>query len=150
MPNYPDPIEAIIGWLALHLGAAPDGEHRRILPEQPADLHSAVERLPTTVVERVGGYDPHPGVDLVRFNTDTWATGPDPMWARAAALARAEDIRRAVRVEMPGTWLGDPDNGGIWVARTAVVAAPTIRPWDTAAPLRRAQATYQIVVHTPL
>ncbi len=149
MPNSPDPATAFIDWLATLLGAGPEAEHRRILPEQPTDLHSAVERLPTTVVERIGGYDPHPGVDLVRLNCDTWATGPDPYTARAAALARAEDIRRAVRIELPATWLGEAENG-IWVARTTVVAAPTIRFWDTAAPVRRAQATYELVVHTPL
>lgn len=145
MPNYPDPVTALIDWLAELLGAGADGDHRRIVPEQPTDLLSAPEHLPTHVVERIGGYDPHPGVDLVRVNVDTYATGPDPHKARTAALERAEDIRRAVRIELAGT-----DMGGIWVARTRVVAAPTIRFWDTGAAIRRAQATYELVIHTPL
>lgn len=145
MPNYPDPVTALIGWLAELLGAGPESDHRRIVPEQPTDLLSAPERLPTTVIERIGGFDPHPGLDIVRVNADTYATGPDPHAARSAALARAEDVRRAVRIELPCS-----DMGGIWVAKTTVVAAPTIRFWDTGASIRRAQATYELTVHTPL
>ncbi len=147
MPNYPDPVTALIDWLVVTLPAGPGEPIRRILPEMPTDLvRPGVDgSLPCAVVERIGGHDPYLGVDVVRINVDVYSLGENPMGARAAALARAEDIRRAIRIQLPGRRAG-----GIWVSKTSTETGPTIRPYDSLHQIRRAQAAYEVVLHQPI
>ncbi len=147
MPNYPDPVQALIDWLVQTLPAGPGELIRRVLPEFPLDLvrPGAGGSLPCAVVERIGGFDPYLGVDVVRVNVDVYAVGPDPMQARAAALARSEDIRRAIRVQLPGKHMA-----GIWVNKTSTETGPTIRPYDSLHQIRRAQAAYELTSHQPI
>ena len=145
MPNYPPPIKAFIAWAVDTLAVHPEGVHRRILREEPGDLLAAPQLLPTHVVGRHGGFDRELGVDVIRVVVDTFATGPDPEQASDAAVERAEDIRYAVRVLLPGT-----DMAGIWIARTRCTSAPAIRYWGKTGAVRRAQAIYELTTHTPL
>ncbi len=147
MPNYADPIVALIDWLTTVItvarDATSDAGYRRLLPEDPDTM--PVDDLPLGVIVRVGGHDPLEGLDVVRLNVDTYCTGPDPFAARSAALARAEDIRRAVRLWLPGQWMGD-----LWVSRTRTESAPTIRPYDKSRTVRKAQAVYELRLHNPI
>jgi hypothetical protein len=147
VPNYADPADAVIGWLTtvIDVGAdvRPDEGYRRLLPEDPESIQ--VDDLPLGVLVRVGGFDPHPGLDMVRLNVDTYCTGPDPFAARSAALARAEDIRRAVRLWLPGALLPF-DDGDVKISKTVTESAPTIRPYGSRQ-IRKAQAVYGIWFH---
>src|SRR5688500_11116861 len=104
MPNYAVPVRALIGWLTTVIDVGhdvtSDAGYRRLLPGEPDMM--PVDDLPLGVLRRVGGRDPHLGLDVVRVNVDTYCTGPDPFAAEDAALDRAEDIRRAVRLWLPG------------------------------------------------
>ncbi len=142
MPNYADPVEAVIGWLPTVIDVAADSRtgYRRLLPEDPEGIR--VEQLPLAVLIRVGGNDPYLGLDVVRLNVDTYCTGPDPYAARSAALARAEDIRRAIRLHLPGAFLGD-----LKVSKTTTESAPQIRPYGSKRQIRKAQAVYGIWLH---
>ncbi len=147
MGNYPDPVQALIDWLVLTLPAGPGELIRRIVPEFPPDLMRPgnAGSVPCAVIERIGGHDPSLGVDVVRVNVDLYTFGPDPMQARAAALARAEDIRRAIRIQLPGKRAG-----GVWVNKTITETGPTIRPYDSRHQVKRAQAAFTLTLHSPL
>lgn len=149
MANYPDPAQALIDWLVATLPAGPGKAIRRIVPEMPLDLirPGASGSLPCAVVNRFGGFDPLPGVDDASLDIDVYCLGPDPMQARSAALARSEDIRRAIRLRLTGVQLGI---GGPVVSRVRTVSAPAIRPYDSLGQVRRAQASYQLRLHSPL
>ncbi len=147
MPNYADPATALIDWLTTVItvarDATTDAGYRRLIPEDPDTM--AVDDLPLGVIVRVGGADRELGLDVVRLNIDTYCTGPDPYAARGAALARAEDIRRAVRLWLPGQWMGD-----LWVSKTRTESAPTIRPYAQTQAIRKAQAVYELHLHNAL
>ncbi len=148
MPNYADPATTVIDWLTTVIDVGydvrPAEGYRRLLPEDPGAIN--VDDLPLGVLTRVGGYDPHPGLDMVRLNIDTYCTGPDPMAARTAALVRAEDIRRAVRLWLPGALLPF-DGGDVKVSKTVTESAPQIRPYGSRQAIRKAQAVYGIWFH---
>lgn len=147
MPNYADPTVALIDWLTTVIvvarDATADAGYRRLIPEDPDTM--PVDDLPLGVIARIGGADRELGLDLVRINIDTYCTGPDPFTARGAALARAEDIRRAVRLQLPGRRMG-----GLWVSKTRTESAPTIRPYDKSRAVRKAQAVYELRIHAPI
>lgn len=144
MPNYPDVEQLLCDWLADILEASPTGLHRRFLPEVPSDLVSSTG-MPCHVIERFGGADTVPGLDVARINIDTFATGPDPVQARAAARERAEDVRRVIVLHLAGKVLA-----GASISRVAVMSAPTIRPYDSRNQIRKAGASYQISIHRPI
>ncbi len=146
MAAYPDVEALLCNWLVERLQAGPQGVHRRIVPEVPDDLITDTA-LPCSVIERIGGYDHVIGLDVCRINVDTYTTGPDPLQARSAALARAEDIRREIRLHLVGKTLS---LAGPVVSKVVVVSAPTIRPYDSRHQIRKAQALYQISAHASL
>lgn len=142
-----DVEQALCDWFATHFTAGPTGTHRRFVPEVPQDLFSPTG-MPCHVVTRVGGPTLYPGFSEVRFDVDTYATGPDPLQARAAALARAWDVCRAILLHLPGQTVGGL--GGAVVARRRVLTEPTIRPYDSRNQVRRAQALYEARLHAPI
>jgi hypothetical protein len=148
MPNYPNVEQLLCAWLVDVLEVSPTGVHRRVLPEVPSDLVSATG-MPCHVVERFGGADVVPGLDVARINIDTFTTGGDPLKARAAALERAEDVRWVIVLRLVGKTLGGPTVGAV-VSRVAVMSAPTIRPYDSWNQIRRASAAYEIRIHRPI
>lgn len=149
MPNYPDPATALITWLVAALPAGPGQLLRRIVPEVPLDLlrPGNAGSLPCAVIARYGGSDDVPGLDDAAIDVDVYSLGTDPMQAREAAIARAEDIRRAIRVRLPGVQIGV---GGPVVSRVRVISAPCIRPYDSLGQVRRAHAAYSIRFHSAL
>ena len=146
MAAYPDVEQLLCDWLIARHGAGPDGLFRRIVTEVPPDM-LAFGATPCAVLERFGGADSVVGLDNPRVNVDVFCAGTDPLVARAAALARGEDIRRAIRLHLVGTALGP---FGPVVSRVRVESAPTIRPYDSRNQIRRSQAVYEIRLHSRL
>lgn len=147
MPNYLDAETAFADWLAVELEAGPTGTHRRVVTEIPSDLFTQTG-MPCHVVARIGGADVALGLDVARLDVDTYATGPDPLQSRAAVLARAEDVRRAVALRLKGRTIGGI--GGAFVSRVRVESAPTIRPYDSRNQVRKATASYELRLHRPI
>lgn len=147
MPAYDDPETLIVNWLADTLPAGPHEDFRRVVTEIPPDLFANVDNLPAVLVERFGGNDPHPGLDIVRLAVDDFCTGPDPIQARKAAIDRGNDIRRHMVLNLANQRLGDD---GPWVSKVRVDQAPTIRPYDTSGAIRRAHAAYSLWLHRPI
>lgn len=145
MPNYPNPTRLLQTWFADMLDTGPDGTFRRWLTSTPVDLH-VVENLPTVVLTRYGGADGVVGLDDCNIDANVYCTGPDPMLAEDAALERAEDIRRAVRLWLVGTVLGD--EGGPVVSRIRTISAPTIRPYDSRHQIRKAHYAFAMRLHS--
>lgn len=139
-----DVEQALCDWLIAELDAGPTGMHRRVVTEVPVDLHTG-NATPCHVVERFGGPTLYPGFSEVRFDVTTYCTGPDPVQARAAALARAWDVCTAIWRRLPGKTIGGV--AGAAVSQRRVLTEPIIRPYDSRNQIRRAQATYQIRLH---
>lgn len=142
-----DVEQALCDWLIVELAAGPTAAHRRFVPETPTDLFSPTG-MPCHVIERVGGPSLYPGFSEVNFDVTTYTTGPDPLQARAAALARAWDVCRVILLRLPGRTIGGVH--GATVAKRRVLTEPTIRPFDSRNQVRRAQAMYQVRLHAAL
>lgn len=147
MPNYADPETALCAWFQTVLDTGPTGLFRRWVTELPGDLFSPTG-MPCVVVQRFGGHDPYPGLDVARVDVDVYATGTDPLDSRRVALERAEDIRLIVRTRIEGARLGG--YVGPYVSKARVMSAPTIRPFDSRHQVRRAGAAYELVLHRPI
>lgn len=148
MPNYPNPRKALVDWLVVTLPAGPGELIRRIVPEMPTDLvRAGPTGMPCVVVNRFGGFDPLPGLDDASLDVDVYCFGTDPMQASDAALDRSEDVRRLLRWRLTGVQLGI---GGPVVSRVRTISAPAIRPYDSLGQVRRAQASYQVRLHSAL
>lgn len=138
MPNYADPATLLLTWLAAQTPATAN----RWLTEPPDDM---LGDLPIVIANRYAGADDTPGLDVAYVDLDVYATGPDPMQARTAALDRCEDLRRVMRRSLVGKVLS-----GVAVQRLRVVSAPTIRPYDSLARIRRAHTSVQVWLHRPI
>lgn len=138
---YPDDETWLCAVLAQVLPTGPDETFRRHVTEVPDDLHN-VRLVPCNVVERYGGADRVIGLDVARFNIDTFATGPNAVAARSAALARGHDIHNAVMRKLAGRTFY-----GVAVSKVGSVSRPTIRFYDSRQTLRRAQQSVQLHLH---
>lgn len=147
MPSYPDIEQLLCDWLADQLPAGPEENFRQIKPEPPADMFGT-PGMPCAVIERIpGGGDRIPGLDVARISVEVYCTGTDPHTARAAAIARGEDIRRVIALHVVGKTLGD--NGPV-VSWRRTVQAPVIRPYDPRGQIRKTQAIYDLGLHAVL
>lgn len=122
---YVDTERILVAWLSAQLAC-------RVVTDLPADLE---KRVPLLQIQRFGGADVAPGLDVVSLDVDSY--GPD----RGSAIALAEDARAALRFELPGTQI----DGAVFT-RVTTIEGPAFRPYDNTA-LRRFGATYQIYVH---
>jgi hypothetical protein len=138
VPNYADPATLLLTWLA----ATTPSTARRWLTEPPDDM---IADLPIVVANRYSGADDLPGLDIAHIDLDVYATGPDPHAARAAALDRAEDLRRTIRRSLAGAVIA-----GVAVQRVRTITAPTIRPYDSRGQIRRAHQAVQMWLHRPI
>lgn len=132
MPHYADPVEVLIAWASDFLPS------ENVVDELPSHLVAVLAKGPVHVVERFGGADDVPGLDIARIAWDTYALG------RSGALAAAERVRRAVRMTLPGRTVM-----GCTFSKTATISAPTRRDY------RHAQivlftASYQLTIHHPI
>jgi hypothetical protein len=138
VPNYPNPARLYVDWLATNTPATAN----RWLTAVPDTLTAD---LPIVVATRYGGNDPHIGLDIANLDVNVYATGTDPMQAEDAALDRCEDVRRTTRLHLPGRLAA-----GVWVNRVRIIAAPTIRPYDSAGQVRRAHMAVALTLHQPI
>jgi len=122
---YADVERLLVGWLGEQCNC-------RVVTDLPADLEKWV---PLLQIQRIGGSDPRPGLDIVGLDVDAY--GPD----RGSAIELAEDARHALRFELPGTQL---ENAVI--TRVDTTEAPSYRPYDNTE-LRRFGGTYRVIVH---
>lgn len=147
MPRYPDIERLLCDWLLDWLPVGPEQDFRQVQPEAPDDMFTH-PGMPCVVVERIpGGGDRVPGLDTARLSVEVFCTGPDPHAARAAAIARGEDIRRAIGLHIVGKTLGDD---GPVVSWRRIIQEPVIRPYDSRGQIRRTQAIYALGIHSPL
>jgi hypothetical protein len=147
MPRYPDIERLLCDWLLDVLPVGPEEDFRQVQPETPADLLT-YPGMPCVVVERIpGGGDRVPGLDAARVSVDVFCTGGNTHEARAAAIARGEDIRRAIGLHIVGKTLGD---GGPVVSWRRVIQEPVIRAYDSRDQIRRTHAIYAFGIHSPL
>lgn len=124
---YANVEDLLAGWLKTVLG------YEHVVHEQPTNLRFV---LPLIVVERFGGADGRIGLDIANVDVDVFAT------SRADAAAQAENIRRSIRMTLPGYV-----HGGTVIAKTETISAPSHAPWDSTAQVRRFVAAYRIHLH---
>ncbi len=151
MPNYPNPAKLLQAWYPTVLDTGPQLPFRRWLTSTPDDLGN-VDMAPTVVIGRYGGAERTVGLDDAAVDVNVYATGPDPMAAEDAALDRAEDIRRATTLWLPGAVLALVNADGDVTAQATVsrirsIAAPTIRPYDKGGQIKKAHYAFQMRLH---
>lgn len=129
---YADVAKVLQAWAKESLACA------NVCTELPPNLYGVVKDGPVHVVERLGGADEVPGLDVARVVWDTYGVGRD------GTQQAAERIRRAVRMSLPGRTFS-----GCTFSETKTISAP--RKFD----YRDRQiyffsATYQLKVHCPI
>ncbi len=130
MPNYPDVEQLLIDWLK-----ADPQSWVNVTDELPTNLVGTLRNGPCIIVTRFGGADIHHGLDVAHITVDVYALGRGP------AKTSAETIRRSITLTLPGRVIG-----GAAVSRVATIAAPTVRPFDSAT-IRYVGASYQLHLH---
>lgn len=151
MAGYANPADLLCAWFPTVLATGPGEAFARWVTEFPTDVF-APGATPCVVVDRFGGADAVAGLDDANVDIDVYTAGPDPIQARSAALARAEDIRRVAHLKLPGArlTLPGPPPATATVARVRIISAPTIRPYDSRGIIRRAHLAIQVRLHQPL
>lgn len=104
----------------------------RVVTELPADL----ETVPVLQVTRIGGADSLPVLDVANVDVDTF--GP----SREAARDLAEEVRAALRFELPGSVIE-----GALVAEVTTISAPRWVPYGNPN-VRRFVASYRITIRS--
>ena len=117
----------IHNWLATHFSPT------RVVTELPANLATQV---PIIQVTRFGGSDDLPVIDHAHVDVDTFAA------TRDASRALAEQVRAALRFQMPGY-----ASSGYAVQSVTTISAPRWVPYDDTG-LRRFVASYRITIHS--
>lgn len=121
--DFADVEKLLVGWLKTQLTPV------RVVTETPANLQAV---LPVIQVGRVGGADRDVVIDNALVTVDCFGA------SREAAKTLAEQVRTALRFQLPGHATTD-----CVVTKTTTVSAPAWRPWDDTS-LRRFGASYQI------
>jgi hypothetical protein len=123
--GYPDVEKLLATWLPARLSV-------RVVTDTPSNL---AQVLPVIQVQRFGGAETAPGIDIANIDVDVYAA------TRSAANTLAERARYALTLSLPGRQVG-----GATISRVATISGPSWRPYDNTA-LRRVGATYQLTVH---
>lgn len=131
MAGFADIEELLIGWAKTNLG------YRYVTDERPLNLVELIRTDPAHVIERFGGADITPTVDVARVDWDVYAN------TRAAAKHHAEVVRAAVRTGLVGTVLG----GVTVVGRVETLSAPQPAPYDSRNTVRRMTMAFQLTLH---
>ncbi len=129
MPNYPDAPTLLIAWAKNTLGVT------NACHEAPTNLVQTLAAGPLHVIERFGGADRLPGLDVAHVSVETYGAGRD------GTLAAAETLRRAL-IGLQGRALS-----GVTFSRVATISAPTRRPFDSRSVVL-VTATYQLTLHS--
>lgn len=102
----------------------------------PTNAQFLATEAPLIVVDRFGGADRVPGIDVARLDVDVFSGD------ETAAESHAETIRQAIRIRLPG-WR----HSGSVVAKTETMSAPSSAPFDSKHRTFRQTAAYQITLH---
>ena len=128
MPNYPDAASLIIAWAKDVLDVT------NACHELPTNYAQTLKDGPLHVIERFGGADRLPGLDVAHLSVSTYGMG------RAGTLHTAETLRRGLH-DLQGT-----ARSGVTFSRVATISAPTRRPFDSRTVVL-VTASYQISLH---
>jgi hypothetical protein len=94
------------------------------------------QKIPLIKVERIGGVDNNPGIDVARIDVECFAG------TRQEASALADRVRAGLRFDLPGY-----SNGAGTVLGAICFLGPTSLPAYENPKVRRFLATYEITVH---
>ena len=125
--RYGSTFHLLRGWLVDVLG------YPNITRRVPTNLAFT---MPLVVVDRIGGADTVPTIDVATVDIDVY--GPDHDTAEAHALHIWTQAR---------TRLATYDNGTVRVTQVETVTAPVELPWDSRAQVVRYGGTYRIKTH---
>lgn len=105
----------------------------RALTDLPSDL---ADVLPVVQIVRIGGpsNDDNPRFDMPTISVDSYAAD------RATAIALAETVDDALRIQLPGQTLSRST-----ITRVQTVTGPSWRPYDNTS-LRRVGASYRLYI----
>jgi hypothetical protein len=129
--TYPDPATLLVAWATATITGLTNA-----CTEVPTNLVQTLAAGPTHVIERFGGTDPLPGVDVATIAVDTYAG------TRAGAITAAETLRRALREQQGRAF------AGVRFSRVATISAPTRRPFGSRSVVL-VGASYQLTLHCP-
>lgn len=130
MAGYVDVETLLIAWIKAKLGFV------NVTDELPTNLVDLIRTDPVIVVERFGGADAVPTLDVARVDIDVYAN------SRSGAKTHAETIRVKVRTQLPRYVYS-----GSVVSKTATLSAPTVVPYDSRNSVRHCAASYQVHLH---
>lgn len=122
--TYADAELLAVTWLTPRLGV-------RVVTDTPAEMAKA---LPLVQVTRYGGADGQPTLDRVQLDVDCYTDN------RRTALQLAEQVRDALRFDLPGTTVD-----GALVCAVDTIGAPAWRPFDVTG-VRRFGASYRLII----
>lgn len=128
--NFVDIEALLIDWHKTVLG------YINVSTEEPTNLVDLTRTNPVIVLDRYGGADRVPTIDVARVDISVYANSLD------GAKQHAETIRAAIR-----TRLVHRIHGGAVVARVETMSAPMRLPYDSRNLVRRVGASYQITTH---
>lgn len=131
MALYPDPALLLIAWAKATLDIT------NACTELPTNHLQALRDGPIHVIERFGGADRLPGLDVAHVAVDVYAP------TRDLAMTEAETFRRALRNQQGRAY------GGVAFSKVATIGAPTRRPFDSRQ-IVLVGASYQLTLHAPL
>ncbi len=129
MPNYPDPAELLIAWAKATLLVV------NACTELPTNYIQTLKDGPVHVIERFGGADRLPGVDVAHMAVEVYAT------TRDGAMTAANTLRRGLRNQQGRAY------AGVTFSKVATISAPTRRPFDSRSVVL-VTAAYQLTLHS--
>lgn len=128
MPNFPDAATLVITWAKDALGVT------NACHQLPTNYAQTLSDGPVHVVERFGGADRLPGLDVAHIAVDTYGMG------RAGTLDAAETLRRGL-ILLQGRAVNR-----VTFSRVATISAPIVRPFDSRS-IVLVTASYQLTLH---
>lgn len=131
MALYPDPAALLVAWAKATLDVT------NACTELPTNYIQTLAAGPLHVIERFGGADRLPGLDVANVAVDTYAT------TREGAITAAETLRRALRNQQGRA------HAGVRFSRVGTISAPARRPFDSRSVVL-VTASYQLHLHAPL
>ncbi|HLL69019.1 MAG TPA: hypothetical protein VK453_25390 [Micromonosporaceae bacterium] len=134
MGNFVDVPDLLIDWHKTVLGYANVVEaDSTTLPTNLLDL---LRTDPVITIDRFGGNDVTPTIDVARVDIDCYAN------SLAGAKLHAGAIRTAIRTALVGHMFG-----GAVVLRVETLSAPTRLPYDSRSVVWRFGGSYQVRTH---
>ncbi len=129
MVLYPDPATLLVDWAKATLLVV------NVCTELPTNYVQTLAAGPVHVIERFGGADRLPGLDVAHMAVDVYAT------TRDGAMNAANTVRRGLRNQQGRAF------AGVTFSKVATISAPTRRPFDSRSVVL-VTASYQLALHS--